>query len=60
MFVTYVHFLLYCRNRQLYSRLAKKHGTTVWHVYRVAHGKRINTMRDGCIFRELHREGILE
>ncbi|MEN6589297.1 MAG: hypothetical protein ABFC30_06575 [Proteiniphilum sp.] len=59
MLVTLFNFLFNRSNRELYRQLAAKHHTTSWHVYRIAHGKQLTSMRDGCIYRELYRTGYL-
>lgn len=59
MFLQLLHFLIINEERHLYKQLAKKHQTTSWNVYRVANGKTIRTLRDGCIYRELYRKGFV-
>ena len=56
---TYIHYLFISRNRSLYQHVAKKHHTSGWKVYQVAHGKRVKTLDEFCIFGELHRMGII-
>ena len=58
MCIAYIHFMFFCDNHALYQRLSKKHRTSEWHVYRVAHGKPIRSLREGCIYRDLHKEGF--
>lgn len=51
--------MFYCTNRARYADIARKHNSSSWNVYHIAHGKKVRTLRDGSIHRELHRQGII-
>jgi hypothetical protein len=59
MFKLIYRYLFRNENRQRYADIAMKYNSTTWNVYRVAHGKRVRSMRDGGIYRELFRQGII-
>jgi hypothetical protein len=59
MFKLIYGYLFQNSNRNKYSVIALKHRTSLWHVYRIAHDKPIHSLRDGCIYRELHRQGVI-
>lgn len=52
-----MNYVFLCKNREQYKLLGKKHGSTGWNAYRIAHGKHIHNLRDYCIFLELNRDG---
>ena len=59
MFKLIFRYLFCCTNRNIYDEIALKHKTTAWNVYRLAHGKKVRSLRDGSIHRELFRQGII-
>lgn len=50
---------LFSRYTKLYREIAKEHGTTVRHVYRLAHGKRSKSKQDYAIIKRLKEEGVI-
>lgn len=56
---SFLHYLLFSRNRALYRQLAAVYGTTGWNVYRIAHGKRIRSLNESRISWELRQKGII-
>jgi hypothetical protein len=59
MLFSYLRYLFISKNRPLYQQIGKKHGTTGWEVYRIAHGKRIRTSRDNYIRKALLEHKII-
>lgn len=59
MFKLIYRYLFHNKNRQNYTDIAIKYNSTAWNVYRIAHGKNIRTLRDGSIYHELFRQGII-
>jgi hypothetical protein len=59
MFKLIFRYLFHNKDRKSYRTIAMKHKSTTWNVYRIAHGKNIRTLRDGSIYRELFRQGII-
>lgn len=59
MLFSYYRYLFISRNRSLYQKIGKHHGTSGWEVYRVPHGKRIRSLRDSCIQKSLLQHKII-
>ncbi len=59
MFKLFYGYLFQNNHRKIHSEIAVKHRTSAWQVYRIAHGKPIHSLRDGCIYRDLYRQGII-
>ena len=47
------------RNKQIYRDIASEFGTSVRHVYRLAHGKRTKNNLDYYIVKKLKEEGVV-
>jgi len=59
MVFSYLRYLFISDNRPLYQQIGKKHGTTGWEAYRIAHGKRIRSLRDSRIQKALMQHKII-
>ncbi len=52
-------FYFKCGNRKLYRAVAREHGSTGIHVYRLAHGRRCKNDKDYYIIKRLKEEGVI-
>ena len=47
-------------NASVYKTLARSYSVSPQHVYEIAHGKKVKTRDDRCIFEELRTMGIIK
>ena len=52
-------FYFFSRNKQIYRSIARDFGTSVRHVYKLAHGRRTKNNLDYYIVKKLKEEGVV-
>jgi hypothetical protein len=49
----------FSRNKEIYRAIAREYHTSLFHVYRLAHGKRGRSNRDYYIVKKLKEQGVI-
>jgi hypothetical protein len=59
MIVSILFNFIFTKEKEVYRQIAEKYRTSAWNVYKIANGKTIRSMKEGCVYRELFRRSII-